>query len=172
MKNHFTVLSGLLFLLLISSCEQKAHQTINLKAESKAVENVLEKYVIANEQKDFSIIEQIWAPDSDILLFGTDTDEKLMGWKNIQAAIKTQFSSISDTYISVSDQHIKINNTGNTAWFAEIMNYNFVYQGQARSYEGIRFTGVMEKRPDGWKIVQAHLSLPAHVGIKPIVKQK
>ncbi len=172
MKNHIYVISGLLFLLSISSCKQKVHQTVNIKNETEAVENVLEKYVIANEQKDFSMIEQIWAPDSDILFFGTDSDEKLMGWNTIQSAIKKQFSSISDTYISVSDQHITVNNTGNTAWFAEIMNYNFVYQGQARSYEGVRFTGVLEKRPKGWKIVQAHLSIPAHVGIKPIVKQK
>ncbi len=170
MKNHIILVSGLIFLMLMGSCGHKTTKTADFKAEKKAVENVLEEYVIANEQKDFSMIEQIWAPDSDILLFGTDSDEKLMGWNNIQAAIKKQFSSINDTYISLSDQHVKVNSTGNTAWFSEILNYNFVYQGQARSYEGIRFTGVMEKRPDGWKIVQAHLSIPANTGIKKAAK--
>ena len=171
MKNHLILLSGLLFLLFSSSCKQEVSNVADLKAEKHAVENVLEKYVIANENKDFSMIEQIWAPDSSILLFGTDSDEKLMGWTNIQAAIKKQSSSINETYISVSDQHINVDSTGNTAWFAEILNYNFVYQGQARSYEGVRFTGVLEKRPEGWKIVQAHLSIPAHVGIKTAIKQ-
>ena len=170
MKKQFSLLTGLVLLLLITSCRQKTANTINVQAEKKAVENVLEKYVIANENKDFSMIEQIWAPDSDILLFGTDSDEKLVGWKNIREAIKKQFSSINNTYISVSYQHIKIGKGGNTAWFAELLNYNFVYQKKAKTYEGIRFTGILEKSPTGWRIVQAHLSIPANTGIKKAAK--
>jgi len=170
MKKQFSLLTGLVLLLLITSCRQKTASTINVQTEKKAVENVLEKYVIANENKDFSMIEQIWAPDSDILLFGTDSEEKLVGWKNIQEAIKKQFSSINSTYISVSYQHIKLGKSGNTAWFAELLNYNFVYQNKAKTYEGIRFTGILEKRPTGWRIVQAHLSIPANTGIKKAAK--
>ncbi len=126
----------------------------------------MEKYVIANENQDFPMIEQIWAPDSDIILFGTNSDEKLMGWHNIKTAIQKQFKAIRETYISPQQQYIKIAPDGKTAWFAEILNYNFVYQGKARSFEGLRFTGVLEKRADGWKIVQAHLSIPAHVDLR------
>ena len=54
---------------------------------------------------------------------------------------------------------------GNTAWFAESLNYNFMYDGEARSYEGMRFTGVLTKVDGNWRFVQAHLSLPGNVDI-------
>jgi len=74
----------------------------------------------------FDLIEDIWASDNDIILYGTDSDERLMGWKSIEEAIKEQFGYITDTYISASNQFIKLNCTGNTAWFAETLNYNYI----------------------------------------------
>ncbi len=164
MKSIIFTLFGLL--LIAASCNTPKTPKADNQDNKKAVANVLEKYVIANENQDFSMIEQIWAPDNDIILFGTNSEEKLMGWDNIKKAIKQQFASISETYISPSSQFIKVNPTQNTAWFAEILNYNFVYKGKARSFEGVRFTGVMEKQKDGWRIVQAHLSIPAHVDLR------
>ncbi len=164
MKSIAVILFGLL--LMTTACSSPNTPKANNPDNKKAVANVLEKYVIANENQDFPMIEQIWAPDSNIILFGTNSDEKLMGWNNIKRAIKQQFASISETYISPTDQFIKLNPEQNTAWFAEILNYNFVYQGEARSFEGVRFTGVMEKQKDGWKIVQAHLSIPAHINLR------
>ncbi len=163
MKNlsMLLVIGSFLFISSCSNCDKD----LNLKDETLAIENVLEKYIIANENQDFDLTEEIWAPNSDIILYGTDSDERLMGWTNIRTAIKDQFSQITDTYISASDQFIKLNCTGNTAWFAETLNYNFVYKGEAKSYEGLRFTGVMEKMDGEWKIVQAHLSVPASVGV-------
>lgn len=159
-----TILMVLVSFLCISSCSN-CNKDFNLMDETVAIENVLEKYIIANENQDFELTEEIWAPNPDIILYGTDSDERLMGWTNIRSAIKDQFSQITDTYISAADQFIKLNCTGNTAWFAETLNYNFVYKGEARSYEGLRFTGVMEKMDGEWKIVQAHLSVPASVGV-------
>jgi hypothetical protein len=40
-----------------------------------------------------------------------------------------------------------------------------VYKGTAKSYKGLRFTGVVEKIDGQWKMVQAHLSLPASVNV-------
>lgn len=161
---NLSVLLVLTSFLFISSCSN-CDKDLNLMDETVAIENVLEKYIIANENQDFELTEEIWAPNPDIILYGTDSDERLMGWTNIRMAIKDQFSQITDTYISASDQFIKLNCTGNTAWFAETLNYNFVYKGVARSYEGLRFTGVLEKMDGEWKIVQAHLSVPASVGV-------
>ena len=150
--------------LLISSCSDQ-NAKVDRPAEIIAIENVLESYVLANENQDFNLIEKIWAPNSDIILYGTDSDERLMGWDNIRDAIKSQFSSIEETYISASDQFIKLNECGNTAWFAETLNYNFVYKGEARSYTGLRFTGVLMKIDREWRFVQQHLSVPAGTNI-------
>lgn len=158
------LLTFLFVIFVITACNEQKPK-IDKAAEIIAIEDVLEAYVLANENQDFDLTEKIWAPDSDIILYGTDSDERLMGWTNIRSAVKTQFSQIEETYISVSNQFIKLNECGNTAWFAETLDYNFVYKGEARSYEGLRFTGVIVKMDDQWRFVQAHLSLPGGVNI-------
>ncbi|MCF8347453.1 MAG: nuclear transport factor 2 family protein [Bacteroidales bacterium] len=163
MKSYLLI-SFIALALVFSSCQDCEQQT-SLKDDQLAIENLLEQYIIANERQDFDLIQDIWAPDSDIILYGTDSEDQLMGWINIKKAVKNQFSQISETYISVSDQFIKINCSGNTGWFAERLNYNFIYKGEAHTYSGLRFTGVVEKIEGKWMLVQAHLSLPAHVGV-------
>jgi hypothetical protein len=41
-----------------------------------------------------------------------------------------------------------------------VLDYNFIYMGEDMSFEGIRFTGVLEKKDGKWKLVQGHLSVP------------
>jgi ketosteroid isomerase-like protein len=151
-------------LLMTNACNTCGDR-VNRADEVVAIEDVLEKYVIANENQDFELIQKIWAPDSDIILYGTNSDEKLIGWTNIRSAIKEQFTAIEETYISVSDQYIKLNECGNTAWFAETLNYNFMYKNEAYSFTGLRFTGVLSKVEGDWRFVQAHLSLPANIDL-------
>jgi ketosteroid isomerase-like protein len=157
------LLSFITILIFISACNPQTCGKIDKAVEINAIEELLESYIIANENEDFELIEKIWAPNSDIIAYGTDTDERLMGWTNIRKAIRDQFNAIEETYISASDQYIKINECGNTGWFAETLDYNFVYNGEAQSYEGLRFTGVVVKMDDQWRFVQVHLSLPANV---------
>ncbi len=147
-----------------ASCNNQQSKA-NCEDAKESIENLLENYILANENQDFDLIESIWADDDDIILYGTTSDERLMGWENIKNAIQEQFDLISDTYISSSNQFIKLNCTGNTAWFAETLNYNYIYKGAAHSYEGLRFTGVVERIDGDWVLVQAHLSLPTLDGI-------
>jgi len=162
MKNLFIIIA-LASIVALSGCEEPK-ETINIQDELTAVENVLEKYVIANENQDFSLIEQIWAGDDNIILLGTDSHEKYIGWKSIKMAIQSQFKEFEDTYISITDQKININSCGDIAWFSEFLNYNFIYHGRAMSFEDIRFTGVLEKRDGTWLLVQGHVSIPADTG--------
>lgn len=157
-------LIGISIVLFFTSCTD-CDKEVNVADETLAIEHLLENWIIANETQDFDLIELIWAPESDIILYGTDSHERLMGWTNIRSAVKSQFSQIEETYISASDQFIKINCTGSTAWFAENISYNFMYKGEAQKFEGLRFTGVVEKMDGEWKLVQAHLSVPASVGV-------
>jgi len=148
----------LIVFLSFNSCKDKCDYDTDL--ETSKIETVLEKYVIANETQNLELVKKVWAPQDDIIVFGTTSDEKLVGWDNIQETMERQFGSFKDTYISVSDQYIKINETGNADCFAEVINYNFIYNGEARSYEGVRFTGVMRKIDEEWYIVQSHMSVP------------
>ena len=152
------------FILLIFfvSCDQQnlKQEPINIEAEKEQVALVLEKYVIAIEKEDLELVREVWAPLPDIVVFGTNSDEKMIGWEAIKVALERQYSSVEDTYISVRDQVIQIDPSGKVAWFSEIMNYNYIYQGDAINFEGLRFTGVLQKIDDAWYIVQSHISSP------------
>ena len=115
MKTYISILTFTLILFLGSCCDN-ANKT-NCTEDKEAIENLLEKYIMGNENQNFDIMEEIWSPDDDIILYGTDNDERLVGWLEIRDAIKEQFNNITDTYISASNQVIKFNCTGNTAWF-------------------------------------------------------
>lgn len=169
MKNIYPLI--LLITLSFSfGCTSNCSDGVNRAEEIIAIEDVLEKYIIANENQNFDLIEKIWATDDDIVLYGTNSDEKLIGFTNIRNAIQDQFNKIENTYITASDQYIKINECGNTAWFAESLDYNFMYGETAHSYGDMRFTGVLVKVDGQWRFVQAHLSLPANINLSS--KQK
>jgi ketosteroid isomerase-like protein len=156
---YFSVFS----LLLTSACTQQVDKADLLK-EKDAIKLVLEKYVIANESQDISKIEEIWYPSEEIVSFGTEKDEKLVGISKIKEAVQSQFTRFKNTYISVHDQTIDVSEDGNTAWFAEIINYNFILNDSAHVYEGLCYTGVMNKKDGKWKLVMTHMSVP----IKPL----
>ena len=157
------VLLVLLVTLFMVSCnnqpiEKKAEVDIDREIEKVAL--VLEKYVIANERQDIDLVHNVWAAEPDIVVFGTNSDEKLIGWNAIKNAMEVQFNSFEDTYISIHDQIINVDEMGQTAWFSEIVNYNYIYQGETMQFEGLRFTGVLQKFGDDWLIVQSHMSIP------------
>jgi len=151
--------------LLLPSCEQSSKKA-DIRKEKEAVKLVLEKYVIANESQDIDMIEDIWYPSKNIVSFGTEKGEKLVGISNIKEAVQAQFETFSKTYISGHDLLIDVSEDGNTAWFSEIINYNFILHGKALSYEGLCYTGVLNKIDGKWKLVLTHMSVP----IKPLQK--
>jgi len=146
--------------LVLFGCTPEKQEIVNIQQEKDAIKLVLEKYAIANENQDMDMIEDIWCPSERIVSFGTVSGEKMVGWQSIKNAVESQFSRFSDTFISYRDQIIEINDAGNTAWFSEIINYNFIMDGEAHSYEGLRYTGVLVKKDGKWLLVQTHMSVP------------
>ncbi len=155
-----------IFLACTRSTTSETANPPNYALEREKVENVLEKYMISIENQDFHAIENIWESGDSTMLLGTDSDERLMGWHSIRNAYRKQFGLVSDTYIAVNDQFIRISNDACTAWFSQRMTYSFLYQDKAMKFEGIRFTGVLSKNKQGqWKMVQGHLSVPAQINL-------
>lgn len=77
-----------------------------------------------------------------------------------EAAMRKQFEAFSDSKISVSNQVINVNSSGQVAWFSEVMDWSMQTQGQQVDLKGLRLTGVLEKRKNQWLLVQMHFSVP------------
>jgi ketosteroid isomerase-like protein len=144
------------------ACEPQGEKCpeVDVDKELSEIRSVLEQYELARESEDFSTVEHIWASNDEIVLFGTEGDEQMVGIEEIKKAMSRQFDEFENTLINISEQKIHLSKDGNTAWFSEVLDYNFIYQGENMSFEGIRFTGVMEKCEDKWQLVQGHLSVP------------
>lgn len=162
MKARFLLLLPLLALLLFSCKDAPKEEAYDIEAEKEAVFNVLESYVIANETRDMDLIKQVWADQPDIVVFGTESDERLVGWESIHEALEKQFATFKDTYVAMTETEVNVSPKCRTAWFSAMINYTFTYRGQTVSYEDLRFTGVLTKDDDDkWHIVQSHISVPA-----------
>lgn len=157
-----------IFLFAFAACVPEGEKCpeVDLDKEMSEIRTLLEQYELARENEDFSRVEMIWASEDDILLIGTESHEELIGINAIKKAMSRQFEEFENTLINISDQKIGINEAGTAAWFYEMLDYNFIYQGEDMVFEGIRFTGVLEKREGKWKLVQGHLSIPYEAEIK------
>lgn len=162
------------FIAVFASCENEeteynkhATENINIEAEKLKVSDLLDRLAEATEAGNIEEIESIWCPKSNSLLLGTENDEKLVGWKHIKSAISGQSTSFKELLIAITDQNIQMDEDARTAWFFEELNYSFILDNKAMSFEGIRFTGVFVKSTKNeWKLVQGHMSVSSSLDIE------
>ena len=155
MKKLITLVVGVAFLVM-SACTQK----VDTEAEKAKVKTVLDQYVQASKTEDMELVSKIMAHDADMVNFGTDAAERLVGWEALKEVMQKSFAATENSKLSVKDQAIKVHDSGKVAWFSEIFDCIVVSQGKEVKLEGLRFTGVLEKRNGNWVIVQSHLSVP------------
>jgi len=153
MKN-LLILSLVVAFLAISACTKK----VDIEAEKAEIKSVLDQWDQAYETEDMELLSKIFAHDDDMVHFGTVA--RNVGWESSKERHQKDFDSLEDMDVSVRDQVIKVHDSGRVAWFSEILDWNFVVQGQSVSKKGGRLTGVLEKRNGNWVIVQYHVSVP------------
>lgn len=156
MKNSI-VCVFMIVLLVISACTEK----VDIEREKTQVKAVLDQLIQASEAEDMELFSRIYAQDSDMVNFGTDSSERIVGWEKLKEVMQNQFAATGSSELLVKDQVIKIHDSGKVAWFSEIIDWNIVSQDQAIELKGLRATGVLEQREEGWVIVQLHYSLPS-----------
>ncbi len=175
MKKSLIYLVFISLVLSFTACdcdESKNEQTtqqkeLSIDKEKAKISELLDQLATYTESGNIEMVETIWCPKDKTLLIGTENNEKLEGWEQIKKAISGQSTTFSETLISITDQNIWLSEDGRTAWFFEELNYNFIYNDKAMSFEGIRFTGVFVKNPDSeWKLVHGHMSIASHIGVE------
>jgi len=142
-------------ILILSGCSEG-----DIEAERANVQLVLDQIIQANETEDMELIAKVTAHDDDIVIFGTSTADYHVGWDSFKESMERQFELFERTDISVRGQSIKVHRSGNVAWFSQVLDFDFSAHGQRFRFEGVRVTGVLEKRNSDWVAVQIHMSIP------------
>ena len=129
-------------------------------SEEAAAKAVVAQLWRAFEIQDLDLLSQVMAHDSDMIIFGSDAAERWVGYEPFMAAEEQMFASFDVERLSIHDQTLTIHESGQVAWFSAVLDGEVTVGGKRQSVEGVRITGVLEKRDSGWVIVQYHSSVP------------
>ena len=152
-----TLLSALVALAALSANaghhESEKHSKPNLI-------NAVSQLMGAFEEESVEMFEDIMAKDTDMVTFGTDASERWVGFDEVRDSFAKQVGAFEVERIDTKNQVIKTSNSGEVAWFSQIVDWHISSGGNSQTIPGIRITGVLEKRGTEWKIVQFHTSAP------------
>jgi uncharacterized protein (TIGR02246 family) len=146
------------FALLPSTTQAQA--SYDRVTEYEKVKAVVDRFGRMWEDEDMEAFANVVAQDADIIIIGTDSAEVWLGYEAYRDARERQYASFENVEFNVYDQKIRLSESGTVAWFSETFDLVTIAQGNPVSLEGIRLTGVLEKRRGYWRVVQLHNSVP------------
>lgn len=149
----------LLILLLIAGAWSCAPE-VDLPAETRRVEATLTQLIRAFETLDVDKHAPLWAADSSLVVFGVYEGATFLGWESLHDHFVVASRTIDSSKIDVNARSVQVHPSGRSAHFSMIVTQDVSAGGVARHIEGMRYTGVLEKRNGAWQIVQFHGSLP------------
>ena len=123
-----------------------------------AVKAVLDKVADAYARRDLALLRAAFAPDPDVVMYGTGADEKRVGLAQIQAQVERDWSQAEAA--AVTYESISVSAAGAVAWAAADAAFRLKAAGQEMTLPA-RITFVLEKRGAQWLVVHAHFSVPA-----------
>lgn len=153
-------LMGLMLLLLIVFAVFGCAKKVDIAAETSAVKTALDQISLAKEKGDMTLYEQYVAPDSDIIIIGSDPEEFYVGWAAVKDSMKGFLNKDNKIKINKKYQSIKVNPSGDTAWFSERVDFSGTIGGKALMLSDVRYSGALVKRDGKWLLVQSHASIP------------
>ena len=132
-----------------------------MKADAQteaAVKAVLDSFAENYAKRDLEGVMALFAPDSDVVMYGTGADEKRVGPAEIRAQVERDWSQSEAT--SITYGWVSVSSAGSAAWLAPDISFKAKVGGEELTLEG-RLTNVLENRGGKWLMVQGHFSLPA-----------
>ncbi len=132
-----------------------------MKADAKtekAVMAVLNKMAEGYARRDLEGVLSLFAPDPDVVMYGTGADEKRVGLAEIKAQVERDWSQSEASALMYG--WTSVSAAGGVAWVAADATFRVQVGGQELSFPG-RMTAVLEQRGDRWLFVQGHFSFPA-----------
>ena len=123
-----------------------------------AVKAVLDRFAENYTKRDIEGMMALFAPDADVVMYGTGADEKRVGSGEIRAQVERDWSQSEATTITYG--WTSVSAAGSAAWVAADLTFKAKVGEQELTLEG-RLTNVLENRGGKWLIVQGHFSLPA-----------
>ncbi len=129
--------------------------------EKAVIEQIIRDSILWALTKDVEMQKDTMAHDADLLIIWTGSTHITRGWKEHETSFETwldpRFEAVRT---EVRDLEVHISRSGDVAWYFADLDDVVSWEGKASKFgEGLRWTGVLEKRDGHWVIVQMHASL-------------
>ncbi|MEE9379230.1 MAG: nuclear transport factor 2 family protein [Candidatus Lokiarchaeia archaeon] len=131
---------------------------ITLERIEEEITEVIKKFAEAYEKKDLDTALSFFAPDPNVVVYGSGVDEKRIGLDEIRAQFERDFAQTEAA--SLEYDWKSISGSEPFAWLAADVTFKATTQGQEMTFKG-RYTSLFEKREDKWLILQMHFSMPS-----------
>jgi ketosteroid isomerase-like protein len=118
----------------------------------------MNRLVDSYKMRDMEALAACFAPDSDVIMYGTGADEKRVGLKEIRFQAQRDWAQ-SDA-ISMVFNKTSVSAAGPVAWVASDGSFQIRAGGQEFAAPA-RLSLVLEERDGDWLVVHAHFSVPA-----------
>jgi uncharacterized protein (TIGR02246 family) len=132
-----------------------------MKADMQTTEEVkaaLERLADAYASRDLAKFMACFAPDADVVLYGTGADEKRVGPEAIRTQVERDWAQTETAAMVFS--WMSVSAAGPVAWAAVDSAFHLRASGQGIDLPA-RVSFVLERRAGTWQIVHAHFSVPA-----------
>lgn len=133
----------------------------DLERERAAVEKVAYTFVgWALDNKNAEALKASLSHGEDFFMFQPNSRSTIAGYQQFLKLIPGWMSpDFKATKTELREVKVGLSPSGDTAWFAAILEDCGEYKGRTSCWKDCRYTGVLEKREGRWVIVQAHFSL-------------
>jgi uncharacterized protein (TIGR02246 family) len=152
----YITLAMLFTALVFVACKKPS---VDIEAETAAVNAVLDEYVKSVETENMEAYAKLVAHDSAMVNFG-GFGKPIAGWDALKKVMEGQNGMLSETNIEVSGLQIRVCADGKLAWATCLWDLKAMMAENLVELP-IRCTWVLEKREAGWIIVHFHKSMPA-----------
>ena len=141
--------------------------------EKAIIAKVIRDSIMWALTKDVAMQKDAMAHDEDLLIIWTGSTHITSGWKehekSFEAWLDPRFKAV---HTEVRDLVIHLSRSGDVAWYSATLDDVVSWDGRTGKFgEGLRWTGVLEKRDGRWVIVQMHASLAVDK-VREIVKKE
>ena len=120
------------------------------------VQAVIDAFKDGVENRDIEVVGSVIAHEPNIVFYGSQAGDKRVGWDDIKTSFHEQFKHTDDIQSEVLDSTISI--VGDVAWAAYDLRYREEGASESITFES-RWSCVLRREPDGWKMVHMHHSL-------------
>jgi ketosteroid isomerase-like protein len=130
--------------------------------EKAVIERVVRDSIMWALTKNVQMQKDTMAHDEDLLIIWTGSTHITKGWKEHEKSFETwldpRFAAVRT---EVRNLQVHLSRSGDVAWYSADLDDVVSWEGKAGKFgEGLRWTGVLEKRDGRWVIVQMHASFP------------